>query len=113
MLSRRMKNDEGVSIVLVALLLLVFMAFAAFATDLGSVFVARRSDQTAADAAALAGAQEILGTEAEIAGVVIDYAEEDLGVTGLDWNSCDDDTERLADIVDGKNCITRDETLLR
>jgi hypothetical protein len=109
----RARRDEGVSIVLVALLLLVFLAFAAMATDLGTVFVARRTDQNAADAAALAGAQEILGTEGEIADTVIAYAEEDLGVTGLDWDSCDDDTGKLIDIVDGKNCITRDETLLR
>jgi Putative Flp pilus-assembly TadE/G-like len=110
---RRAQSDDGVSIILTALLLLVFMAFAAFAIDLGSVFVARRTDQNAADAASMAGAQDLLGTEAEIAARVIAYAEEDLGATGLDWNSCGADTGMLADIVDGKNCITRDEMLLR
>jgi len=107
------RPDDGLAIVLVALCLAAFMAFAAFAVDMGSVFVARRTDQNSADAAALAGAQELLGSEAEMAAQVIEIAEANLGVTGLDWDSCDADTDQLDEVVDGKNCITRDGTLLR
>ncbi|MGH9084603.1 MAG: pilus assembly protein TadG-related protein [Acidimicrobiales bacterium] len=110
---RHQRSDKGVTVIFVALLLLVFMGFAAFAVDFGTVYSARRLDQNAADAAALAGAQELINGEAAIAAAVIAYAEEDLGATGLDWNSCDDDDEALDDIVNGNNCITRDETLLR
>lgn len=110
---RHHRKDEGLSIILVALLLLVFMAFASFSVDFGSLYINRRADQNAADAGALAGAQSLLKSESVMAAQVIAYAEEDLGTTGLDWNSCDADTGKLADIVDGKNCITRDETLLR
>ncbi len=107
------RREDGLAIVLVALLLLVFMAFASFAVDFGALYIARRADQNAADAGSLAGAQSALSAESVIAAQVIAYAEEDLGTSGLDWNSCDADTEKLADIVDGKNCITRDELLIR
>lgn len=113
MLRKRATSDDGIVIVFIALLLLVFMAFAAFAVDFGTVYAARRTDQTAADAGSLAGAQSLLEGEAAIAAQVIAYAEKDLGATGLDWNTCGADAEQLDDIVDGKNCITRDETLLR
>lgn len=107
------RREDGLAIVLVALLLLVFMAFASFAVDFGALYSARRADQNAADAGSLAGAQSALSAEAVIAAQVIAYAEEDLGTSGLDWNSCGADTEKLADVVDGKNCITRDEFLIR
>jgi Flp pilus assembly protein TadG len=54
---RRVRSDEqGVVIVLVALLMTVFIALAALAIDIGSFQAAQRKAQAAADAGALAGA---------------------------------------------------------
>lgn len=51
-------NERGAVAVLMAILLPVFMASAAFAVDLGSAWSERRRLATATDAAALAAAQE-------------------------------------------------------
>ncbi|MBN1886645.1 MAG: hypothetical protein JW850_01590 [Thermoflexales bacterium] len=53
------KSENGQAIILIALALVVVLAFAAMAIDLGNVFTERREAQNAADAAALAGAQQI------------------------------------------------------
>ena len=51
-------NDErGVSAVLVAILIVVFLGFAALALDLSHLYVAKNELQNAADAGALAGAR--------------------------------------------------------
>lgn len=52
-------SDEGVSAVIVAIVMVVLIGFAALVVDLGSLYRERRSLQTAADAAALAGVQEL------------------------------------------------------
>jgi Flp pilus assembly protein TadG len=55
--TRRLRSEEnGVVLIIVALLLTVFIAFAALAIDLGSLDGAQRRAQAAADAGALAGA---------------------------------------------------------
>ncbi|HEY5557307.1 pilus assembly protein TadG-related protein [Acetobacterium sp.] len=53
------KNENGQSIVLVALLMVVIMVFAALVVDLGMVSYTKTRLQNAADAAALAGAQDL------------------------------------------------------
>jgi hypothetical protein len=55
----RNKDQRGQSIILVALLFLALILFAAIAVDLTSTYFQRRVAQNAADAAALAGAQEL------------------------------------------------------
>jgi uncharacterized membrane protein len=50
-------NESGVVIVFVAILMVVFLSFAALAIDIGQLMVVRNELQNAADAAALAGAQ--------------------------------------------------------
>lgn len=52
------RRQRGVTLILVALLLFVFIAIAALAVDIGLLYTARTSAQHAADAAALAGAYE-------------------------------------------------------
>lgn len=54
------KSRTGAVIVLVALFLVVVLAVAAFSTDVGYICLAQTQLQTAADAAALAGAQQCL-----------------------------------------------------
>lgn len=55
----RRANEEGQTIVLVAVLMVVLLALSAFAIDVGYAYFAHRSLQASADAAALAGAQRL------------------------------------------------------
>lgn len=50
-------NDRGVSAILIAILLVVFLGFAALALDISHIIVAQNELQNAADAGALAGAR--------------------------------------------------------
>lgn len=54
---RRLKNDDGISLVLVGILLIVLFAFAGFAVDVGAMYQERRELRNGADAASLAIAQ--------------------------------------------------------
>lgn len=53
----RLKDRRGVTIILVAILMSVFLGFAALAIDIGHLYVVRNELQNAADAAAMAGAR--------------------------------------------------------
>ncbi|WKZ15900.1 MAG: TadG family pilus assembly protein [Candidatus Jettenia caeni] len=53
----RLKNERGATIVIVALLMVTFIGFAAFAVDIGHLCVVQNELQNAADAGALAGAR--------------------------------------------------------
>jgi hypothetical protein len=57
--SRSKSPEKGQSLLLVALLMLVFLGLLAIAIDGGNAYAMRRAAQTAADAGALAGAREI------------------------------------------------------
>lgn len=57
----RVGNDRGAVAVIVALLMVVFLGFAAIAIDVGRLYVERRQLQNGADAAALAIAQDCAG----------------------------------------------------
>ena len=60
--SWRKRSERGVSLLLVALGLTVLLGTAGLAVDLATLYVARNEAQRAADAAALAGAQQFAGT---------------------------------------------------
>lgn len=117
----RRGGDEGLAIVFSALALVVLMLFAAFAVDLGQLATARRTDQGAMDAAAMAGAISIAqgDTPATVRSTVISIAEDDLdvGSGSLDWNSCAGYVDPGAgwSAVAGSNCIMRsgDRVLVR
>jgi hypothetical protein len=53
----KFKGQRGVSVILVALLMVIFMGLAALAIDLGHLYLVRNELQNAADAGALAGAR--------------------------------------------------------
>jgi Flp pilus assembly protein TadG len=53
----RLRDQRGVTIILVAILMFVFLGIAALAIDLSSLYVTRNELQNAADAGALAGAR--------------------------------------------------------
>ncbi|MBV8358098.1 MAG: hypothetical protein JO189_09215, partial [Deltaproteobacteria bacterium] len=59
----RGQNARGQVLVLVAISLTVLLGFAALATDVGLLYVNRRQMQSAADAAAIAGANARLGSQ--------------------------------------------------
>jgi Flp pilus assembly protein TadG len=61
--SARFKNERGVTLVYVALLLVVILGIAAFAIDVGYHRVVRNQLQNAADAAALAGCNRLYERE--------------------------------------------------
>ena len=56
-LLRRLVNQKGVTIVLVAICLVVLIGFAAIAVDLAYLYIVKGELQNAADSGALAGAQ--------------------------------------------------------
>lgn len=110
---KRFRDDRGVTLIVVALTLVVLMVFAALAIDIGGLYVARRTDQGAVDAAVMAGLQK------EAARDILDevdlVASENLKVTvgTLDWTDCsltDPDFVDRPLIVAGSsyNCITQD-----
>ena len=110
----RANGEEGVVLPLFALLLVVFMIFVAFAVDLGAIYNLRREDQSAADVAALAAAQELPNKTAAVAAAKA-YAHDTLGVTLTDatWNSCATDTGALSVKASAANCISFDSTSRR
>jgi hypothetical protein len=69
------KNENGQALVLAAIAMVVLMGFAAFALDMGTMYVARSDLQNAADAAALAGAAD-LPDAADAESTAIYYAEQ-------------------------------------
>lgn len=69
-----LRDDEGASAVVVAVLIVVLLAFAALVVDAGALYAHRRQVQTAADAAALAGVQALPGDPAQATALAADYA---------------------------------------
>lgn len=112
---QRGEGDHGITIVFVALTLVVLMIFAAFAVDYGMLYNARRLDQNAADAAALAASQEPASTPASILSQVDLTASSTLEVASgsIDWTDCelgDADNVDNPIVVSATtyNCITTD-----
>ncbi len=69
-------KSRGQALIYVTVCLLTLISFAALATDTGMLWVNRRALQNAADAAALAGAQELMEPDgpAQARAVACDYA---------------------------------------
>lgn len=76
---RRQTRQKGVVIVLMAILLVVVLAFLALAVDVGRLYVARADLQTAADAAALAGASGLSVSQDEARRRAVAYAQKNPG----------------------------------
>jgi hypothetical protein len=56
-LFKPLKEQRGVTVIIVALLILIFIGFAALTIDIGHLFIVRNEVQNAADAGCLAGAR--------------------------------------------------------
>jgi Putative Flp pilus-assembly TadE/G-like len=75
LLTIRMRDDAGQAFVFVAVLLMMLVGMAALVVDGGAWYQADRRLQTAADAAALAGAQHLPTEQSEARTVALDYAQ--------------------------------------
>lgn len=76
-----LRNEDGVTGVVMGLSLLVLAGFAALALDLGVLHLKRSTLQTSADAAALAGANALIAYGPDlptIRGIALDYARSNL-----------------------------------
>lgn len=82
---RNRKDESGQVLVVIALSVTVLLGFVAFATDIGLMLRQRRVVQTAADAAALAGAAESLyeGTPSTVTSGMWTAASKDVALNGF------------------------------
>lgn len=89
-----MNRERGASLAIVALLLVVLLVVTALVVDIAYAKQERRGTQNAADAAALAAAQELDGHSGQITRAVaraVEYAGLNLsGLTPADWAGCSD-----------------------
>ncbi len=71
---KEVKHEDGQVLVIVALLMVVLVSFAALIVDVGAMYLTKRNMQNAADAAALAGAQRLPNVSTAIS-TAKNYAE--------------------------------------
>lgn len=74
-----LRREDGAVAVLVAVMAVALVGFAALVVDVGSLYEERRALQTAADAAALAGVQELPGDTAAAEAAARRYVAENAG----------------------------------
>src|SRR5215472_4041005 len=85
------KSERGSVLPLVALTIVTLIVFTAFVVDLGPGYNERRLDQTAADAAALAGAAALPGGLNAVATAAMNEAQSNIpALTPADWLACTD-----------------------
>lgn len=110
-LTRRPRDERGAVTLMVALMTVIFAVLSAFVVDLGAAYVAKHQQQTAADAAVLAGGGAVFGHDGDLP----DYAAAEAaaksyaasntaGSRAPDWADCRDD-EHLP-IVLSTQCIS-------
>jgi Flp pilus assembly protein TadG len=78
----RARSDHGQATVLTVVFLVVLLGMAALVLDIGSWYRADRATQSAADAAALAGAQSLPGDSAAANSLALQYAAKNGGLGG-------------------------------
>jgi Flp pilus assembly protein TadG len=85
----RARSDHGQATVLTVVFLVVLLGMAALVLDIGSWYRADRATQSAADAAALAGAQALPGDSATANALALQYATKNggLGSGGVTFSS--------------------------
>lgn len=126
--SRRLNDESGMTIILMALAMVVIMAMAAMVVDIGAAYNERRQDQSAADAAALGGA-ELAGGYAKAANPLqyaLDEAKRlaqvNVGrtITGTQWSDCADSgalvwqsNQAALGLTGGSPCVSFDAGFTR
>ena len=110
----RRPDERGAILVLSALLMAAMLTIAAIAVDLANARQERRQAQATADAAALAGAQDLPDPN-KVVTTVKAYVEKSFDVAPSAWNGCTD-PDALPNRPDGGNgnqCISIDEAFTR
>ena len=79
-IKKNISNERGQVVIIVALLLISLLGMTALVVDVGSIYEERRQTQTVADAAALAGAQDLPEYPEQAIQTAIAYA----GLNGVD-----------------------------
>ncbi len=79
------QKEIGQSIVLIVIVLVGLIAMAGLVVDGGNAYLNRRSAQTAADAAALAGAYEYCVNKNDPTNIIIEYVETQNNATYENW----------------------------
>ncbi len=79
-------GERGAVLIITAILLVVLIGFAALTVDLGALFVERRQAQSAADVAALSGAQFAEDGMQAVVDEVIDLTTTNLGLAPSAWD---------------------------
>src|SRR5579872_4543131 len=105
------RDERGLTIVVLGLVLTLLMIFAAFALDVGGSYNLRRQVQSAADYGVLSAAQD-LPTTSTARGTVISYINQVLSrsFVAADFNACSGDSGALARIDAAANCISYDNS---
>jgi hypothetical protein len=106
--ARRPRNERGAFLIIAAISMVAMLAMAAVAIDLSNARQQRRLAQGSADAAALAGAQD-LPNSAKVVATVKRYALDNFGTPASAWAGCTD-PDRLPELPEsGNQCISIDE----
>lgn len=126
--TRDPRDESGIIIVLVALSLTVILALGALVIDIGNGRQTKRTAQSTADAAALAGAQDFLTISDppvvptdwnKVASSVQLYALQNMGIPYGDWQACTDQNmptgytslyPSLSSGVDVGSCVSANST---
>jgi len=74
-MKKNISNERGQVVIIVALLLVSLLGMTALVVDVGSIYEERRQTQTVADAAALAGAQDLPEDPGQAIQTAIAYAD--------------------------------------
>ncbi len=113
-LAWRRRDERGAILVVAAVLLVSLLAMSAIALDLANARQHQRQAQGAADAAALAAAQDLPNPSTVVASVKA-YAFENFGTPASAWAACSD-PEHLPETPDigmSNSCISIDESFSR
>jgi hypothetical protein len=112
-LRRKSPDERGATLVLASILMVTMLVFAAIAVDIANGRQVHRQARATADAAALAGAQDLPDGPAVVT-VVKDYVETNMDIVAADWVGCTD-ADHLTDMPDyatnTNECISFDEGL--
>ena len=106
------RDEKGLAIVLVAMMMTIIMCFAALVLDIGNASQEKRQAQNAADAAALAGGEDIAHGDSSASAIVAliqQYVTRNYGT--VTWTGCQD-ASALAITPDSANsdtCISWDQ----
>lgn len=113
---RRCRGEEGVFLVMWALLIVAIFTMVAIVIDLGALRADRRKDRAAADAAATAGANDIPLGSAVACATAVAYAENNLGFPPASftptssncasWGTCDPAVDRSVTYTSSRYEVT-------